>query len=152
MQGGTECGVHGQLGVIGGAVKAAEEALSKITHIPVARVHSQDGGLVATRLRIGGRPAHDLRPVGGQPLDVLRVLVGMRERMVELGVLHALEAAGYILPLAYGALAARWLATTLGPELLLGGASQRVLAVGFDEGDSIGVGFLRSEGLVFPEE
>jgi len=49
-------------------------------------------------------------------------------------------------------LAARWLATTLGPELLLGGASQRVLAVGFDEGDSIGVGLLRPEGLVFPGE
>jgi len=45
----------------------------------------------------------------------------------------------------------RWLAMTLDPTLLLGGAPQRVLAVGFDDGDSIGAGTLRHKGLVFPE-
>jgi len=118
----------------------------------------------------GGERCMDLYVSGGHPDDEQpgdRVIGGSwepRRAYAHSGVLeqiyevahaeegHALEAAGYILPLAYGALAARWLATTLGPELLLGGASQRVLAVGFDEGDSIGVGLLRPEGLVFPDE
>ena len=33
---------------------------------------------------------------------------------------------------------------------MLGGAPERVLAVGYHDGDSIGVGTLRPEGLVFP--
>lgn len=61
-----------------------------------------------------------------------------------------LEEADYRLGLTYAGLAVRWLAIALGPALLLGGAPQRVLAVGFDDGDSIGVGTLRPEGLVFP--
>jgi hypothetical protein len=39
----------------------------------------------------------------------------------------------------------------LDPGLLLGGAPQRVLAVGFDDGDSIGLGTLRPNGLTFPD-
>ena len=42
--------------------------------------------LVAAGLRVAGRPAQHLRPVGRQPLDVLGVLAGMRERVVELRV------------------------------------------------------------------
>ena len=52
-------------------------------------MHLQDGCLIAARLRERGRTAQHLRPVGGQPLDVVRMLVGMREGMVELGVLQA---------------------------------------------------------------
>lgn len=63
----------------------------------------------------------------------------------------ALEQGEYRLALSYGGLAVRWLAMTLDPTLLLGGAPQRVLAVGFDDGDSIGAGTLRHKGLVFPE-
>lgn len=40
---------------------------------------------------------------------------------------------------------------TSDPELLLGGAPQRLIAVGFDDGDSIGVGILRADGLAFPD-
>ena len=43
--------------------------------------------LVATALpRVGRRAAEHLSPVGGQPLHVLRVLTGMGERVVELGI------------------------------------------------------------------
>jgi hypothetical protein len=62
----------------------------------------------------------------------------------------ALDDAEFRLTLAYGGLTMRWLAMTLGPELLLGGAAKRVLAVGFHDGDSIGVGTLRPDGLAFP--
>lgn len=68
--------------------------------------------------------------------------------------------AAYTLLLAYGALAVRYLAKTLDPSLLLGGATQRVItlasttprtqAVGYHDGDSIGIGTLRPNGLTFP--
>ncbi len=62
----------------------------------------------------------------------------------------ALDDAEYRLALAYGGLVVRWLTRALSPELLLGGASERVLAVGFHDGDSIGIGTLRPDGLHFP--
>jgi len=55
-----------------------------------------------------------------------------------------------ILSLTYAALAIRALATTIDPGVLLGKAIQRVLAVGYSGGDSIGVGTLRHDGLKFP--
>jgi hypothetical protein len=115
-----------------------------------------------------GEPSFDMHLSGGhlddeQPEDlVIGGSWGPRNEFAHSGVLdqihkiaHAqegreLEDAEYHLALAYGALAVRWLAMTLNPELLLGGAPQRVLAVGFDDGDSIGVGTLGSDGLVFP--
>lgn len=63
-----------------------------------------------------------------------------------------LERASYLLPLAYAALAVRWLVTTLPLELLLGAATQRLVTTGFESGDSIGIGTLRPDGLVFPAE
>jgi hypothetical protein len=42
--------------------------------------------LVAARLGEGRRTAEDLGPVRSQPLDVLRVLAGVRERVVQLGI------------------------------------------------------------------
>ena len=42
--------------------------------------------VVAAGLRVLRRATHHLRPVGGQSLDVLRVLVGMREGVVELRI------------------------------------------------------------------
>lgn len=44
--------------------------------------------MVTTRLRVPGRPTHDLSPVGGESLDMLRVLPGMRERVIQLRVLE----------------------------------------------------------------
>jgi len=52
-------------------------------------MHVLQPGLVATRRRVPVRSAHDLGPVGGQALEVLRMLVRMRERVVELRVLQA---------------------------------------------------------------
>lgn len=115
-------------------------------------------------------PSLDLRLSGGYPDDEEpedRVIGGSWQprkayaRCAVLDEIHkianaeeggALEQAEYRLALSYGGLAVRWLATTLDTELLLGGAPQRVLAVGFDDGDSIGVGTLRPQGLVFPEK
>jgi hypothetical protein len=44
--------------------------------------------MVPARLRVPGWPAHDLCPVGSEALDVLGVLAGMRERVVQLRVLE----------------------------------------------------------------
>lgn len=75
---------------------------------------------------------------------------GVLDQIHKIAHANEMEHAEYHLTLAYGALAVRWLAMTLNPELLLGGAPQRVLAVGFHDGDSIGVGTLRSDGLAYP--
>lgn len=117
----------------------------------------------------GGKPSLDLYVSGGHPDDEEpedRVIGGSwdprtayaRSRVLDeiYELAHAeegdpLEEADYRLSLAYGGLAVRWLAMTRPPELLLGGAPHRVLAVGFDDGDSIGVGTVRREGLVFPD-
>jgi hypothetical protein len=79
----------GQFGVIEGAFEAVEEALTDSARVSVARMHAQNARLVAARLRVAGRPAHHFRRVGRQPLDMLRILVRMRERVVELGILEA---------------------------------------------------------------
>jgi hypothetical protein len=55
--------------------------------------------------------------------------------------------AEYPLCLAYAALSVRTLAQRLDRSLLLGGAEERVLVVGFDSGDSMVIGRLRAEGL-----
>ena len=54
--------------------------------------------------------------------------------------------------LTYAALVVRWLATTLPTDLLLGGASARVLQVGFDSGDFLEIGTLSRRGLAFPPD
>ncbi len=65
--------------------RSTHETLAEIAHVAVAGVHVQHAGLVAGGLRVGRRAAQHLRPIGRQPLDVLRVLAGMRKRMVQLG-------------------------------------------------------------------
>jgi hypothetical protein len=117
-----------------------------------------------------GQPSFDMHLSGGHPDDEQPddLVIGgswePRDEFAHSGVLdqihkiaHAKEGrelknAEYHLTLAYGALAVRRLAMTLNPELLLGGAPRRVLAVGFHDGDSIGVGTLRPDGLAFPDE
>ena len=49
-------------------------------------MHAEHAGLVAAGLRVRRRPAQHLAPVRGQALDVLRVLVVVGERMVELRI------------------------------------------------------------------
>jgi hypothetical protein len=116
----------------------------------------------------GDGPTLDLHVSGGHPDDaepVDRVIGGSwqpTEPYARSGVLSEIgrlsrpqdggapEDAEYRLALTYGGLAVRWLATNLSPRLLLGAAAQRVLAVGFEDGDSIGVGTLRPGGLAFP--
>jgi len=60
--------------------------------------------------------------------------------------------AEYALCLTYASLVVRWLATTLPTHLLLGGASKRVIQVGFDSGDFLHIGTLTADGLVFPPD
>ena len=111
-----------------------------------------------------GEPTLDMHVSGGYPDDegpLDRVIGGSWEPRDEFAhsrvldqlhrIAHAEEAQGPDLTLAYGALVVRWLAMTLDPQLLLGGAPQRLVAVGFDDGDSIGVGTLRPDGLAFPD-
>ncbi len=60
--------------------------------------------------------------------------------------------AEYQLALAYGGLVVRCLANELEPELLLSGASERVLFVGFDDGDFLCVGAVTQQGLRVSKE
>lgn len=52
--------------------------------------------------------------------------------------------------LTYAALVVRWLTATLPTDLLLGGADERVIQVGFDSGDFLTLGTLSQSGLAFP--
>jgi hypothetical protein len=92
---GTEVRIGRQAGVIHRRVEAGEEALAEIAHVTVPRVHLQQRGLVAARARVQRWATHHLGPVGGQSLDVLRMLAGMRERVVELGVREAPRVVGF---------------------------------------------------------
>jgi hypothetical protein len=49
-------------------------------------MHHEDARLIAAFLGVGRRPAEHLGPVGGEALDMLRMLILVGERMVELGV------------------------------------------------------------------
>jgi len=74
------------------------------------------------------------------------------DRIAEATSLHdggPLGDAEYRLGLTYGGLAVRWLAAAVDSDLLLGGSPQRVMQVGFDEGDYIPIGTLTREGLAF---
>ncbi|MDP8942846.1 MAG: hypothetical protein M3N16_01795 [Actinomycetota bacterium] len=53
--------------------------------------------------------------------------------------------------LTYAGLAVRWLASTSLSELLLGRATERVIEVGFNDGDLLHLGTLTPEGWLFPE-
>jgi AcrR family transcriptional regulator len=86
-QRGAEPRLIGPAGVVGGEQEAVRESPAEVAHVAVTRVHQHQAGLVATAL--GGvprRPAHYLGQVGGEPLDVLRMLARMRERVVQLRV------------------------------------------------------------------
>jgi hypothetical protein len=85
--GGAERRVGRPAGVVGRAHEAVGEAAAEVAHVAVARVQQHQGALVAAVLpRVPGRPAHRLGQVGGEPLDVLRVLARVRERVVQLRV------------------------------------------------------------------
>jgi len=84
----AEFRIVGQPDVVGRADEAIEESTTQIAHVSVARVHLQHRRMVTTRLRVPGRPTHDLSPVGGESFDMLRVLPGMRERVIQLRVLE----------------------------------------------------------------
>lgn len=60
--------------------------------------------------------------------------------------------AEYRLGLTYGGLAVRWLATTVDRDLLLGRSPKRLIQVGFNEGDWVGIGTLGPGGLAFDEQ
>ena len=79
--------VVGPVGVVGRQHEAVREPAAEVAHVAVARVQQHQAGLVAAALgRVLRRAAHHLGQVGGQPLDVLRVLIRVRERVVQLRV------------------------------------------------------------------
>jgi hypothetical protein len=85
--GGAERRVGRPAGVVGRAHEAVGEAAAEVAHVPVPRVQQHQGALVAAVLpRVPGRPAHRLGQVGGEPLDVQRILARVRERVVQLRV------------------------------------------------------------------
>src|SRR4051794_24949397 len=57
-------------------------------------MYLQHPELVTVPVRVVRWPAHDLRPVGRQPLDVVRILVRMGEGVVQLRVLEAAAMVG----------------------------------------------------------
>ena len=83
---GPELGVVGQPRVVHRLDEAGDEAPAQVGHVAVARVHAAAGRTGRPSRRSTRRAAHDLGPVGREPLDVLRVLVRVRERVVQLGV------------------------------------------------------------------
>jgi AcrR family transcriptional regulator len=86
-QRGPEPRVIGPAGVVGGEHEAVREPPAEVAHVAVTRVHHHQAGLVATALDgVPRRPAHHLGQVGREPLDVLRILARVRERMVQLRV------------------------------------------------------------------
>jgi AcrR family transcriptional regulator len=86
-QRGPEPRLIGPARVVGGEHEAVREPPAEIAHVTVARVQQHQAGLVAAPLgRVGRRAAHHLGQVGGEPLDVPRVLARVRERMVQLRV------------------------------------------------------------------
>lgn len=64
----------------------------------------------------------------------------------------AVYEADYALGLAYGGLAVRWLATDIDRSVLLAGADERVLFVGFDAGDRLCIGKVDARGLRFSRD
>jgi hypothetical protein len=88
--GGAELRVVRPARVVGREHEAVGEPAAEVAHVPVARVQQQQAALAAAVLpRVPGRAAHGLGQVGRQPLDVLRVLARVRERVVELRVRQA---------------------------------------------------------------
>ncbi len=117
--------------VVGRQHEAVGEPAAEVAHVPVARVQQQQVALVAAVLpRVPGRPAHGLGQVGGQPLDVLRVLARVRERVVELRVRQAagVQRGGET---REGPLAARELVQRRSHGSILGGTSEGDPPVGF---------------------
>jgi hypothetical protein len=78
--------IAGEASVISGCEEAVCEAVAEVGYVTVARVQFEEGRLLTARPGIRRRAAGHLRPVSRQPLDVVRVLARMRERVVELGV------------------------------------------------------------------
>src|SRR3954452_1031426 len=85
----TKLLVRRELGIVCGTHEAVDEPLRQIAHVAVARAHRDEVALVAAGLGIGRRSTDDLSPVRRQTLNVLRMLAGMREGMVELRVREA---------------------------------------------------------------
>ncbi len=90
---GPELGVVRQLRVVGRGHEARHEPPAEVGHVAVAAVQPHHRRLVAVLLGERRRPAEHLGPVRRQPLHVLRMLVRVRERVVELGIR---EAAGVV--------------------------------------------------------
>jgi AcrR family transcriptional regulator len=88
---GTQCGaklwVIRQPGVVGRRDEAVDEPAGQVAHVAIPGMHADEERLVAAPASgVVGRPAHHLRPVGRQALDVLRVLARVGERVVELRI------------------------------------------------------------------
>jgi len=90
-----EGGFLWQISVICRRHEASQEPATEVAHISVSCVHCEQARLITTEGRIRGWAAKDLGPIGGEPFDVLGVLVRMGEGMVELKIR---ETAGVMRP------------------------------------------------------
>ena len=82
----AKLGILGQTGVFRSRCETCDEAPPEIGHVAVARVQLQHEGVAATVRRVRRRAAHDLSQIAGQSFDILGVLTGVGERVVQLGV------------------------------------------------------------------
>jgi AcrR family transcriptional regulator len=86
----AELRVVRQPGVVRREHEAVDEPPPQVAHVAIAGVHVHQERLVRAILAAVRRgPAHDLRPVGGEPLHVQRVLVRVREGVIEFRVRQA---------------------------------------------------------------
>jgi len=81
--------VGGQLRVIERENETVEKPFAEIAHVAVTGMHPEDTGLVTAGLRVRRGSAHHLGPVRSKALDVLWMLIIVRERMIELGIRKA---------------------------------------------------------------
>lgn len=112
-------------------------------------VYSSDMDLAGTRCDHGDDSDWPLGPASWRPSDAAAGSLVLAE-ILKLSVSGGVDRSEYILCLTYGGLAARWLATELGSDVVCSGRDERVIAAGFDEGDGLIVGTLSRGGLRFP--
>src|SRR5262245_10259883 len=70
-------------------MKQARNRRLRVAEVAVAGMHLDHARVAAALARVARWPAQRFGPVRGQALHVLRVLTGVRERMVEFGILQA---------------------------------------------------------------
>jgi len=80
--------IRRKAGVVSSLDEALDEPRAQIWLRPHPGVDLQHGRVAAARIGVAGRPAEHLRPVPGQPLNVLG-MSGVGERMIQHRIVEA---------------------------------------------------------------